>query len=170
MSDYKECIELKNIKYKSMLLSTDNNTTDINGIEILLDEESKINKKEPWNKLDKTIKIRKLNYFVDELIKEKHKLTIKECNELKKYLINSLDILKLQRVKDVEYNKDIGNIKNIPSLSFNQKTRKFTLKKCEKRVSTLKSLGNPANTKKRRERKEKTKKLKKLDKIDSKKT
>ena len=170
MSDYKECQELKNIKYKSMLLSSENKTTDINGVEKLLENESKLNKKEPWNKLDKTIKIKKISNYVDEVIKEKYKLSLTESKNLKKYLSKSLDLLKLQRVKDVEYLKESGVLKNIPNLLFNQKTRSFTLKKCDKRLSTLKCLGNPANTKKKREKKEKTKKNLKKDKIDSKKT
>ena len=65
MSNYKECQELKNIKYKSMLLSNDNKTTDITGVEKLLDNESKLNKKEPWNKLDKTIKIKKKLLYLE---------------------------------------------------------------------------------------------------------
>tara|TARA_Y100000814_G_C12303266_1_gene392492 strand:- start:601 stop:1113 length:513 start_codon:yes stop_codon:yes gene_type:complete len=170
MSDYKECQELKNIKYKSMLLSNDNKTTDITGVEKLLDNESKLNKKEPWNKLDKTIKIKKINKYVDDIVKDKYKLTLTESKNLKKYLSKSLDLVKLQRVKDVEYIKDNGILKNIPSLLFNQKTRSFTLKKCDKRISTLKSLGNPAITKKKREKREKTKKNMKKDKIDAKKT
>ena len=62
-------------------------------------------------------------------------------NDLKQYLTLSLDKKKIQHVKDVLYDKATGKIKAIPSLHFNPATRKFTLKRCEKRVSTLKSLG-----------------------------
>ena len=38
MNDKEECQELKNIKYKSMLLSSSNeHTSDMNGIEKILD-------------------------------------------------------------------------------------------------------------------------------------
>jgi len=60
---------------------------------------------------------------------------------LKKYLEESLDKKKLQCVKDVQYDKTTGKIKSIPNLHFNIATRKFTIKRNEKRVSTLKSLG-----------------------------
>ena len=47
---------------------------------------------------------------------------------------------KLQRVKDVVYDKTIGVIKEIPALSYTKPTKHFTLKNVDKRVSTLKSL------------------------------
>ena len=147
MSNANECQELKNIKYKTMLLSgtsTDitpsvGNTDTIN-VDILLDKERKLNKKEPWSKLDKTVKIKKLDDYVSRVTDE-HSLTPLEAQSLKDYLASSLDRKKLQRVKDVIYDKALESIKSIPSLYFNTTTRKFTLKRSEKRVSTLKSLG-----------------------------
>jgi len=61
--------------------------------------------------------------------------------ELKHYLTDSLDKKKLQHVKDVLCDKVTGKITGIPTLHFNPATRKYTLKRAEKRVSTLKSLG-----------------------------
>ena len=61
--------------------------------------------------------------------------------ELKIYLTESLDKKKLQHVKDVVCDKLTGKIISIPTLHFNSATRKYTLKRAEKRVSTLKSLG-----------------------------
>ena len=51
-----------------------------------------------------------------------------------------LDKKKLQRVKDVIYDKVVGIIKDIPALSYTKQTKHFTLKNIDKRVSTLKSL------------------------------
>lgn len=171
MTDKDECQELKNIKYKSVLLSSsEDHSSDINGIERILETESNLSKQEPWNKLDKTIKIQKINVFVNNVLKDKFSLKDNELIDIKSFLINSLDRVKLQRAKDVEYIKETGVISNIPNLSFNQKTRKFTLKRCEKRQSTLKSLGNPAVMKKTREKskRDKTKRNNKKEKIDSK--
>ena len=147
MSNTNECQELKNIKYKTMLLSgtsTDitpsSGNTDTTNVDRLLETERKLNNKEPWSKLDKTIKIKKLDDYVAKISSE-HILTPAESLSLRKYLATSLDRKKLQRVKDVIYDKTTGSIKNIPSLHFNTATRKFTLKRSEKRVSTLKSLG-----------------------------
>jgi len=142
-----ECQELKNIKYKNMLLSGNANTittTTINSkqcnIDMFLDKESKLNNGEPWNKLNKTAKIVQLNDYVD-FISQEHKLSPDEIYTLKTYLIDGLDKKKLQHVKDVQYDKVTNKIKLIPCLHFNPVTRKFTIKRQEKRVSTLKSLG-----------------------------
>jgi len=147
MSNENECQELKNIKYKTMLLSGTSTditpsvgNTDTLNVDILLDKERKLNKKEPWSKLDKTVKIRKLDDYVAR-VTEEHSLTSLEAQSLKKYLATSLDRKKLQRVKDVIYDKALESIKSIPSLHFNTTTRKFTLKRSDKRVSTLKCLG-----------------------------
>ena len=166
MSNYKECQELKNIKYKSIAPIDNNDNTDINGLEKMLDQESKLSKTLPWNKLDKTEKISKLTHYIDTSLNSAYILNHKESHDIKKYLINCLDISKLQRVKEVDYNKEKGVINGIPALTFNQSSRTFTLKKSDKRVSTLKSLSNPSLTKKNRER---TKKHKSVDKIDTKK-
>jgi hypothetical protein len=48
---------------------------------------------------------------------------------------------KLQKTKDVVYDKEKGVIQSIPALFFNVGNRAFTLKNLDvKRVSTLKSL------------------------------
>ena len=53
-----ECVELKNIKYQTMLINNNvtniNKTTDkntINNIDEFLSNEIKFNKKQPWSKL-----------------------------------------------------------------------------------------------------------------------
>ncbi len=125
-------------------ITTTNETGTMSNIDIFLVKECKLNKCEPWNKLDKTEKIKQLNDFVETLIKE-YTLTHEEVKDIKNYLISSLDKKKLQCVKDVKYDKICGKIKSIPSFNYNTSTRKFTLKRCEKRVSTLKSLGKGTN-------------------------
>ena len=111
-------------------------------VDSFLENESKKNKTDTWNKIDKTSKIKQLNEFVDKtIITEYTNLTSGELADLKKYLEESLDKKKLQCVKDVQYDKTTGKIKSIPNLHFNPSSRKFTIKRNEKRVSTLKSLG-----------------------------
>jgi hypothetical protein len=132
-----------NIKYKGVFLNGfDNNyeTTKVATINTFLEKESINNKTESWNKLDKTGKIRLLNAYVDD-IAIPHNLSTTEVAALKHYLVDSLDKKKLQHVKDVQCDKTTGKIIAIPTLHFNSSTKKFTLKRAEKRVSTLKSLG-----------------------------
>ena len=104
-----ECIELKNIKYKTMLLNGNplqetKSSNDISNLEKFLENEKFNNGNEPWCKLNKTIKTKKLIDFV-ELYKEKNNLDNEEADLLISFLKDSLERKKLQRVKDVIYDK-----------------------------------------------------------------
>lgn len=139
-----ECIELKNIKYKTMLLSgvpikETKSENDLSNLEKFLENEQNNNKNEPWCKLDKTIKTKKLIEYVN-LYKEENKLDDEESELLRFFFKDCLDRKKFQRVKDVIYDKSTGLIKEIPALSYTKATKHFTLKNIDKRVSTQKSL------------------------------
>ena len=138
-----ECQELQNIKYKTMLLSGNKKSfvsipDDISNLDVLLDNECKLNKEESWNKLDKSIKMNKINDYIEALA-IKHTLTDIEKENLKVYLSTNLDKKNLYKNKDVNYIKESGKLENIPTLHFNNTTRKFSLKK--QQHSTTKSLG-----------------------------
>lgn len=158
-----ECQELKNIKYKTMLLSgniADNSTKNTMGnMEDFLEKEKELNKNQPWSKLDKTLKILKLSEFVDEYVK-KNKMTVKESKDMKQFLKDGLERKKLQRVKDVGYDKGIGIIRSIPALSYNKTTRKFTLRNLDKKISTLKSIAPKRSRSKKIKKSPKTMKIK----------
>lgn len=122
-----------------------NETTNIDE---LLDMEKQYNKTETWNKLDKTLKMQKLHFFADKYGKEKN-LSQKEIKILKIFFKDNLEKNKLNRTKDVNYNKSSQEITNIPSLFFNNTTKNFTLKNMDtKRISTLKSLTPKRNSEK----------------------
>lgn len=140
-----ECVELKNIKYKTMLMSGNviqetKTTNNMNNLENFLENEKMTNKAEPWAKLDKTIKTQKLLAYAEYYAKEKE-YNEQEKNNLIKFLKESLDRKKLNRVKDVIYDKITGEVKEIPGLIYNKSNNHFTLRNLDtKRVSTLKSL------------------------------
>jgi hypothetical protein len=139
-----ECLELKNIKYKTMLLSgaplkETKHSNNIDNLDKFLEDEKNTNNSEPWCKLDKTIKTKKMVDFV-ELYKKENSLDQEEEKLLVAFLKDCLDRKKLQRVKDVIYDKTTGAIKDIPALSYMKSSKHFTLKNLEKRVSTIKSL------------------------------
>ena len=144
---YSECQELKNIKYKTMLLNGNINKMENTScsktekVESYLDNDMEQIKNKPWSKLDKTVKIKKMEEFVDTTLKQKNNLDDNEVKLLKQYLSDCFDNKKLQSMKDLVYDKPSGKIKTIPVLLFNQTNRTFTLKRNEKRVSTIKSLG-----------------------------
>jgi hypothetical protein len=150
-----ECQDLKNIQYKTMLLN--GTTSDIapqvndntNDIDKFLEKEKKQNKKVAWARLDRTQKLNKIFDFVDSY-SVKNNLSVKENDELKNYLTVALDRKKLQKVSEIKYNKDTSIIDDIPVLIFNTINRKFTLKRSDKRSSTISSLGTGSSKTRRR--------------------
>lgn len=118
------------------------NTTkiDVSELDALLEKEKIRNKGEVWIKLDKTIRRQKLEEYAEKYGKE-HNMSSKDLKLLKTFFNNCLEKNKLNKSKDVVYNKDERTITSIPALHFNQVTKNFTLKILDtKRVSTLKSL------------------------------
>lgn len=108
-------------------------------IDGLLESEKKSMSAEPWNKLDKRLKIQKLHAFAEKYGKD-NGLPMKEIKGLKTFFSECLAKDKMSKVKEVEYNKATGQILSIPGLAFNTVSRAFTLKNLDKKVSTLKSL------------------------------
>ena len=120
--------------------STYTNAVNMNAIDVLLENEKLKNKCDSWNKLDKTVKTQKLHAFAEKYGKD-HNYPVKDVKNLKAFFITCLEKSKLQKTKDVVYDKDSGEIVSIPALFFNNSTHTFTMKLMNnKRVSTLKSL------------------------------
>lgn len=140
-----ECIELRNIKYKSMLLKKTNTKqlTKCNSnvdIDSFLEKERTQNKEDQWAKLDKSMKISKITTFVESYSTENN-LNEKDKTFLHDFLLYCLDQKKFTKTKDVVYDKVTGTITSIPCLLYTPTlVKKFTLKRCEKRPSTLSSL------------------------------
>lgn len=130
-------------KYKNVIPGlVGNDTTDLqyNMIDQMLETEKQRNKNDAWNKLDKTQKTVYLHAFAEKYGKD-NGLPVKEIKHLKSFFSECLNKSKLQKTKDVAYNKETREITSIPALYFNTTNRAFSLKMLDpKRVSTLKSL------------------------------
>lgn len=150
-----ECYELKNIEFKTMIMNKNKSNTvgiQVNkgntSVDLFLEDEklfqeSQLNNK-PWNKLNKMIKLQKLMDYCS-VLKEKHDLTSKDFNRLKKYIVSCIEKKNFQKNKDVEYDMEKMEILNIPNLYLvnnltKPESKKFTLKQVEKKNSTLKNL------------------------------
>jgi len=131
-------IKYKNIANNSNLVDTKKKTTK-HTLNSILDKKEDI-QNEPWCKLNKTNKLVKLQKYVEEY-KSKNDISEEEEELLVIFLKDCLDKKKLQRIKDVTYDKANGIIKDIPGLFYIKAKKHFTLKNNDKRVSTLKSLG-----------------------------
>lgn len=95
------------------------------------------NSRVTWNKLDKTVKLKKMNDYVNEYQEENH-LTDEQANELKFILKDKINHKQLQKTKDVIYDSEQGIIKNIPMLAYNPETKQFIFRM--ERASPLNSL------------------------------
>ena len=139
-----ECNELKAIKYKTLLMNgivwpETKSSSDLTNLDKFLENEKNSNANEPWSKLDKTAKIKKISVFAEKY-KTENTLSDDEFEKLTGFLKDCLDRKKLQRVKDVIYDKLTGEIKDIPALHHNKQSNHFTLKNTDKHVSTTRSL------------------------------
>lgn len=148
------CHDLKNLQYKTLLnkksklevVSIDEKKDNINNIEKLLEKEKTSLRKNSWNKLDKTQKIKYINNYVDDF--GKYDLTFAEKIEFKKFLINMINKKQLQKKTDITYNKKEDKIIDIPIIIFNKDSRKFKQKRNDKRTSTSSSLSKLKITRK----------------------
>lgn len=133
-----DCVDLKNIKYQTMLLNgnskIDSDKQDTPDLSVLLSQENTKNKLKPWSKLGETEQYKKIEKYIG-IFKPKIRQS-----QLKLFLFKNLKNKKLQRTKDVIYDSEKGIIKSIPGLKFNTSKKKFTLKRVDKKNSTLKGL------------------------------
>jgi len=133
--------ENKTLKYKpnGMWGDIKSSSENLVNLDKFLENEKLTNATEPWSKLDKTAKIKKLTVYALNY-KIENNLSEEEYNKLITFFKDCLDKKRLARVKDIHYNKENGEIKEIPALFFNKQSNHFTLKNLDKRVSTLKGL------------------------------
>jgi hypothetical protein len=114
-------------------------TINLSKLEDFLDAEKLNNISDSWAKLDKTTKLKKLLVYANTY-KEENELSDQEYELLVSYFKDCLDKKKLQKVKEVIYDKVTGLITSIPVLVHNRSTNNFTIKNLDKKASTIKSL------------------------------
>lgn len=128
-----------------MFNNTNNeNTTSITHIEQLLDNEIKQNSKEKWNKLDNSMKYKKLMDFVDTY-KDLENSDENDKEILREFLKNALYDNQFSKVKDVIYDNNTQIISSIPGLI---KVENNYVIQNSKRISTSRNLPKKSFTKK----------------------
>ena len=140
---HKKPIQLRDIENRSSNnhIKMNNKTTDEHMDEIINKEKQNIYFKS-WNKLDNGLKINRLNKFI-EMEKEKRKLSENNKNKLSKLLLNAHANNKLNKISDVKYDIEKGEIIEIKILLFDEETKKYSLKiKESKPKTTTKSKTN----------------------------
>ena len=112
---------------------------DYDVLDQLLEKEKQHSSTKTWNKLDNTMKLQKLHAYAEKYGKERN-LPVKEIKNLKTFLSQQLHEHKLQKTKEVLYNKDTREINSVPILHFSEETQRFYLKDLDGKQSTIKSL------------------------------
>ena len=162
-----ECMELKNIKYQTMLLNNNSKIFEtkpnISNIESFLENEKIVNKNKPWSKLNKGKKLKLIINFANDY-KEKKNISDTQKEQLINYLRLCLDRKKLNKKQDLVYDKENFKIISIQNLVYNKSKMRFTIKKSDKRVSSLKSLAPKNKTKRNKLDKKKKQRKEKKDK------
>lgn len=154
-----DCKEYNTLKYKTMITTGNNidvvlkNETNETTLNNFLEKDITKNKNEVWSKLTKTEKIKKINKYIDEIMREKYDLSDEEVVQGKRFILMLLERKRLSKNNDLEYDKEKGLINNIDFIMFNKTNRKFLVNK-DKMNS---SLNNKSKT---NTSKSKTKKIK----------
>jgi len=107
-------------------------------IDSFLESEKNTNISDQWCKLNKSIRLDKLTSFANDY-SIKNSLSDDEKTSLVDFFKDCLDKKKLNKVKDVVYDKTTGCVTDIPLLFFNKQHKTFTLKKVVKHANTIKS-------------------------------
>jgi hypothetical protein len=102
----------------------------------MIQMEEERNKLLPWNKLDKSLKIRKIMEYSAEFA-QTNNMTEDKANELKTLLRDKIQRKELFKKKDVVYDAATGKIKHLPALSHHEGEIFF---KAVDRASPLNSL------------------------------
>jgi hypothetical protein len=90
----------------------------------------------PWNKLDRYLKLTKMNEFIDEY-KETQQLSDEITLQLRELLKEKINKKLLHKSKDVVYDTELNKIISIPSLTIQNGKYKIN---CAEAVSPLHSL------------------------------
>jgi hypothetical protein len=122
--------QFTSIQYKTGIngLTNSSTTNNIDSIDQLLAQETVSNVADSWARLDKTTRIKKLKTYVRTKMNARMNLTDQESDKCLRYMVRNMD-RQLRRVKDVVYDKDSGEVMDIPAFEFNAKTRAFTMKR-----------------------------------------
>ena len=139
-NDYRTKKQLKTIIDPTSSVNKKNTATktvqSLEDINIVV-QKSASDENKPWNKLDKTTKLKHLKEFSVKYSQD-NELTEDAYNALNQFFIDSLNRKRFQRAKDVQFNIDEQCIESIPCLVYNRNMNMFTLKLAEKQNTTAK--------------------------------
>lgn len=140
---HKKPIQLRDIENRSANNHEKmiNKITDDKMKEILNKEKKSIFFK-PWNKLDNGLKLNRLQKYI-EIEKEIKNLSENETKKLSKLLLTNLENGKINKLSEIKYDTNKGEISEIKNLIYCEETKKYSFKiKESKPKTTTKSKTN----------------------------
>lgn len=122
--------QFSSIQYKTGVndIPGTSSQNNIDSLDQLLSQETVSNVADSWAKLDKTTRIKKLKTYVRTKMSVRMGLSDGESDKCLRYIVRNMD-RQLRRVRDVVYDKNLGEVMDIPAFEFNAKTRAFTMKR-----------------------------------------
>ena len=82
---------------------------------------------QPWNKLDKGVKMNRLLLFIQSQ-KEANELSDQQTKDLKNLLFKGCETGLFNKISDVKYDTEKALIESIKQLEFNESSKKYKLK------------------------------------------
>lgn len=156
------CKDLMTIQYKTQMLKGDKKpqkqtkTAPSSLVEAILERERTMKRTVAWARLERSACIVKLREFAHSFGAD-NEMTPDEVSALTEYLLCAYERKRLARARDVSFDKETQNITGIPCLTFNKSSRKFTLSRSDRRVSSSASLGPGRDTRRKKQQKSKKK-------------
>ena len=135
---HKKPIQLKDIENRSKTNLNKNKDISESDINKLIDLEKNKIYNQTWTKLDNGSKINKLQEYSIKLSLE-YELNDNQKNKLTKLLTSACNKGKLNKISEVEYDKDNCEITNIKILIFNPDLKSFSLKLSENKSKSKNS-------------------------------
>lgn len=109
--------------------------SSMSALDAFLDRDKRENANESWNRLNKTMRLRKLTEYAKTYCAE-NALADEERTQLVAFFRDCLDRKKLHRIKEVQYDVETGRVVNVPVLAYNHTARRYTLKNTAATAST----------------------------------
>lgn len=83
--------------------------------------------KQPWNKLEKGMKMNRILLYVDSQ-KQENSLSDNQTRDLKNILFRGCENGMFNKLSDVKYDSETGLIESFKQLEFNESSKKYKLK------------------------------------------
>jgi len=130
---HKKPVQLRDIENRSANNRGEKVSENDKVIDEIIQNEKKQIYHQSWNKLDRGIKLNRIKHFIQKEEKEKSLKNVQK-EKLSLLLISACKNNKLNRMSDINYNIELGEIESIKILDYNEETG-YSLKLTEVKIS-----------------------------------